>query len=334
MTGLIMFKLYTYIILNGVLIAYENIQLFEASCEIVDDQPCIHFDVQLDTIVFQPSVGSKLKGVVRKIGIDHIGCLVHGCFNSSVPKPDNAINGWKGGTLVMGQEVILQVDRLDALRGVLSIKGHIVQVMPYSGTNTVDEVIESNLTELDNPVKHRVEVSTNDETKKTKRKRNKSEDVSEESTDEAFKAETRKKSKKKHKRQKTENVNSLELSTDPEQCEHSSKKSKKKHKRQKLENVDSSELSPDPEQSEYVSKKSKKKLKREKSHMTEKKNDVSDRELQWEDVDRSNDVRTDTDLHKTKTDTYDMEISNTDESKDYSSKESKKHKKKKRKKNE
>ena len=35
-------------------------------------------------IVFKPAVGSVLRGEVNKIGMVHIGCIVHNCFNARV----------------------------------------------------------------------------------------------------------------------------------------------------------------------------------------------------------------------------------------------------------
>ncbi|KAG7251982.1 hypothetical protein CRUP_034524 [Coryphaenoides rupestris] len=39
-------------------------------------------------VVFNPQPGQKLQGIVNKLGVSHVGCLVHGCFNASVPKPN------------------------------------------------------------------------------------------------------------------------------------------------------------------------------------------------------------------------------------------------------
>ena len=50
---------------NGVLLAYGNLKLLQSSGAIVDDSPFIYFDVELEAVIFKPSIGSILK--VRKI---------------------------------------------------------------------------------------------------------------------------------------------------------------------------------------------------------------------------------------------------------------------------
>ncbi|XP_070564776.1 DNA-directed RNA polymerase I subunit RPA43-like [Ptychodera flava] len=114
--------------LNGVLIAYDNVKLLQPFGNILDDQPYVHFDIQLDMIIFQPTVGSLVRGVVHKIEVDHVGCLVHGCFNAAILKPEHVRNGWKGAGLTMGQEFILRVVQIETERGVLSMKGVVADI--------------------------------------------------------------------------------------------------------------------------------------------------------------------------------------------------------------
>ncbi|XP_064635645.1 uncharacterized protein LOC135492883 [Lineus longissimus] len=103
--------------LNGVLIAYKNIRLKNYSGTVIGDDPLIYVDIVADLMVFKPELGCTLEGVVNKIGRDHIGYLVHGCFNASTDKPTNS----KNDVLKVGDAVLLDVALLLPVNGVLTI---------------------------------------------------------------------------------------------------------------------------------------------------------------------------------------------------------------------
>ncbi|XP_076288993.1 RNA polymerase I subunit F [Lasioglossum baleicum] len=98
--------------LKGFLLAYQNPKLLTPLGEIFYDTCFIHIDVEAEFYVFRPEVGSNIKGIVNKKGIDHIGVLVHKAFNVSIPKLDDDEN-WVGDDLEIGQEVKFVVTLLD-----------------------------------------------------------------------------------------------------------------------------------------------------------------------------------------------------------------------------
>lgn len=55
----------------------------------------------------------------------HIGCLIHGCFNASIPKPEQmSIVQWQELGLKIGDELKFQVLHLDSdTAGVFFIRG-------------------------------------------------------------------------------------------------------------------------------------------------------------------------------------------------------------------
>ncbi|XP_031563127.1 DNA-directed RNA polymerase I subunit RPA43-like [Actinia tenebrosa] len=108
--------------LQGVIVAYDKIQLLRRHGSIVEESPFIHFEVKVNYIVFQPQVDSKLIGVVNKFGYDHIGCLVHGCFNASISNPRTQ-NGHFTDNLKLGSSFTFRVVGLESLNGVLLITG-------------------------------------------------------------------------------------------------------------------------------------------------------------------------------------------------------------------
>ncbi|KAK9526958.1 hypothetical protein VZT92_015628 [Zoarces viviparus] len=113
--------------LKGVPLAYENISIVGQHGNIYDDSGYIHMDIEANFIVFQPEKGQKLLGKVNKLGVSHVGCLVHGCFNASIPKPNLvSVETWRDAGPRIGAEMEFEVTALDAdTVGVLLIRGRL-----------------------------------------------------------------------------------------------------------------------------------------------------------------------------------------------------------------
>lgn len=47
---------------GGVPVACNNVKIKQKMGRILYDQPCIHFDVEADFIIFKPTVGCTLRG--------------------------------------------------------------------------------------------------------------------------------------------------------------------------------------------------------------------------------------------------------------------------------
>ncbi|NWY04974.1 RPA43 polymerase, partial [Nothoprocta ornata] len=111
--------------LQGVPLAYDNIKVVGELGDIYDDQGFIHLNIEADFIIFSPKKGKKLVGVINKIAPSHIGCLIHGCFNASIPKPEQmSVVQWQELGLKIGDELKFQVLHLDSdAAGVFFIRG-------------------------------------------------------------------------------------------------------------------------------------------------------------------------------------------------------------------
>ncbi|NXV02228.1 RPA43 polymerase, partial [Cettia cetti] len=111
--------------LQGVPVAYDNIKVVGELGDIYDDQGFIHLNIEADFIIFSPKKGKKLVGVINKVAPTHIGCLIHGCFNASIPKPEQmSVVQWQELGLKIGDELKFQVLHLDSdTAGVFFIRG-------------------------------------------------------------------------------------------------------------------------------------------------------------------------------------------------------------------
>ncbi|OWF42943.1 DNA-directed RNA polymerase I subunit RPA43-like [Mizuhopecten yessoensis] len=135
--------------LDGILIAYSSIHLLQRLGRILDDQPYIHFNIQADFVVFKPVIGCLLRGVVNKVSKNHIGCLVHNCFNASLARPAQAGKRWQGDDLVIGDEFVFQVIHVHSHNKFLSIKGKFTDegILETSGKkrtrDDIDQITEA-----------------------------------------------------------------------------------------------------------------------------------------------------------------------------------------------
>ncbi|XP_077599745.1 DNA-directed RNA polymerase I subunit RPA43 [Stigmatopora nigra] len=112
---------------QGVPVAYDDIRIVRQYGDIFDDSGYIHVDIEANYILFQPQGGQRLLGKVNKLAASHVGCLVHGCFNASIPKPNLvSMETWRVAGPQIGTELEFEVVALDAdATGVLLIRGRL-----------------------------------------------------------------------------------------------------------------------------------------------------------------------------------------------------------------
>ncbi|CAI5726756.1 unnamed protein product [Peronospora farinosa] len=120
--------------LQGVVLSFSNVQLDRPYGAIVNEMPFIHCKVLADALVFQPQVGMQLRGIVNKIGSNHIGMLFAGVFNGSVAEaelPKGFVHnyaqdcwlGEDGSTISVEDEVDVKVLRVHVAGGMIAIEG-------------------------------------------------------------------------------------------------------------------------------------------------------------------------------------------------------------------
>ncbi|KAI9984112.1 hypothetical protein PInf_005405 [Phytophthora infestans] len=119
--------------LQGVVLSFSNVKLDRPYGAIVNEMPFIHCKVLTDALVFRPKEGMKLRGVVNKIGSNHVGMLFAGVFNGSVAEaelPKGYVHnyaqdcwlGEDGSSISVEDEVEVKVLRVHVAGGMIAIE--------------------------------------------------------------------------------------------------------------------------------------------------------------------------------------------------------------------
>ncbi|KAF1419456.1 DNA-directed RNA polymerase I subunit RPA43, partial [Spheniscus mendiculus] len=236
--------------LQGVPVAYDNIKVVGELGDIYDDQGFIHLNIEADFVIFSPKKGKKLVGVINKVAPSHIGCLIHGCFNASIPKPEQmSIVQWQELGLKIGDELKFQVLHLDSdAAGVFFIRGGLTKssMQPRRSETVTDHTDGDEIQKLDHQ-----ENGLNDSGKDNiteeplgEMGNTGTENAEEQSVDAVNglcddKNKKKKKKKKKHKQEGQEHVLPASDSSGYQSDHKKSKKKKRKH----CDEVEESELS-------------------------------------------------------------------------------------------
>ncbi|KAF9924718.1 hypothetical protein FBU30_005357 [Linnemannia zychae] len=70
---------------DGVVLAHSDLRLLQTSGKIMYDSPYCHFWISVKLLVWRPIKGSILSGTINLQSPDHIGLLLYGTFNASIP---------------------------------------------------------------------------------------------------------------------------------------------------------------------------------------------------------------------------------------------------------
>ncbi|KAF9091356.1 hypothetical protein BGX23_005240 [Mortierella sp. AD031] len=70
---------------DGVVLAHSDLKLLQTSARIMYDSPYSHFWISVKLLVWRPVKGAKLFGTINLQSPDHIGLLLYGTFNASIP---------------------------------------------------------------------------------------------------------------------------------------------------------------------------------------------------------------------------------------------------------
>ncbi|NXO82611.1 RPA43 polymerase, partial [Sitta europaea] len=234
--------------LQGVPVAYDNIKVVGELGDIYDDQGFIHLDIEADFIIFSPKKGKKLVGVINKVAPSHIGCLIHGCFNASIPKPEQmSIAQWQELGLKIGDELKFQVLHLDSdTAGVFFIRGGLTKssMRPKKSVAVTESTNGDEIQKLDHPAN---DLNNCGDDNATDKPLNETGNVGRENEEEqsvaAVNGLSDDKKKKKKKKKDKQGEQELVLPTSDSSGYQSDHKKSKKKKRKHCDEVEESELS-------------------------------------------------------------------------------------------
>ncbi|KAG1685559.1 hypothetical protein DVH05_007860 [Phytophthora capsici] len=130
--------------LQGVVLSFSNVKLDRPHGVIVNEMPFIHCKVLADALLFRPKEGMMLRGVVNKIGSNHVGMLFAGVFNGSVAEaelPKGYVHnyaqdcwlGEDGSSISVEDEVEVKVLRVHVAGAMVAIEA----TMRFNGANVV-----------------------------------------------------------------------------------------------------------------------------------------------------------------------------------------------------
>lgn len=128
--------------LGGILMAYDDVQLQDHESSngskgkgwVLNELPHVHYDVSCNVLVFFPSIGCELKGVVNECFPSHVGILVFGYINAMVSAKtireagyqfDSDLQTWtKGGdSITSGVKINFVVTKINECDGAISLEG-------------------------------------------------------------------------------------------------------------------------------------------------------------------------------------------------------------------
>jgi DNA-directed RNA polymerase I subunit RPA43 len=115
--------------------SYDKLKILDTHAQIFYERPQLHFNIQVQLLVFRPVVGSYVVGVVNKLEPDHIGLLVNGIFNASVVaatgfsqdyeyqnSSSQFVNSTTGQVIAAGTKLRVQIVKISHFTQVLSLE--------------------------------------------------------------------------------------------------------------------------------------------------------------------------------------------------------------------
>ena len=112
--------------LGGVVLAYDELRLEAQSAAIVTDysnNQLVALAVSVRCLLFVPTVGQRLDGVLLRRGTDHLALLVYGTVHATIPDPPNDLDLGDGGTVRFTVRCVHVTDGLLSMLGQLDGDG-------------------------------------------------------------------------------------------------------------------------------------------------------------------------------------------------------------------
>uniref|UniRef100_A0A6V2ITE1 RPA43 OB domain-containing protein n=1 Tax=Ditylum brightwellii TaxID=49249 RepID=A0A6V2ITE1_9STRA len=141
--------------MDGILLAFDSVKICKTKKKtvggyIMNEMPHIHYNVEMNALIFSPKIGMRLSGVVNELFPSHVSVLIHSFFNATVSadhlrkagytfdadtfewiteRSRGSINGNSSNELSLEDEVSFTVDTLHECAGIMSMEGSKLQIV-------------------------------------------------------------------------------------------------------------------------------------------------------------------------------------------------------------
>lgn len=126
---------------EGILMGWDKPRFLDDTARLLDESPFCYARVAVDTVIWRPRRGEQLEGSVKLMGPSHIGILILGTFNASIPRRlipeswtfEENFEGddgfWKdasGTPLEIDQELRFQTVNIKKGANIISVEGSLL----------------------------------------------------------------------------------------------------------------------------------------------------------------------------------------------------------------
>lgn len=110
--------------LDGIILEVRNIKVLGAIYPVHDDDPYNHINIRANFYVFQPRIGSIVKGVVKHISHGHVAVIIYRVFNVSIRFDRSEMQD----SLHINQQISFRIKKFELQGAMPYIAGELVNI--------------------------------------------------------------------------------------------------------------------------------------------------------------------------------------------------------------
>lgn len=110
--------------LDGIVLEVQNIKVFGSVYPVHDDDPYNHINIRANFYVFQPQIGSIIKGVVKHISHGHVAVIIYRVFNVSIRFDRSSMQD----SLEINQKISFHIKKFELQGAMPYIEGELIEI--------------------------------------------------------------------------------------------------------------------------------------------------------------------------------------------------------------
>lgn len=110
--------------LDGIILEVRNIKVLGTVYPVHDDDPYNHINIRANFYVFQPQIGSIIKGVVKHISHGHVAVIIYRVFNVSIRFDRSE----RQDALYINQKISFRIKKFELQGAMPYIAGELVNI--------------------------------------------------------------------------------------------------------------------------------------------------------------------------------------------------------------